>query len=90
MSLISPQSEIHFNVNLFYSAFTLLTYIFIGLSYKNEKYLRYLRILFILFILRQIIRCFDIEETKEDLGDQNWSMLITVQNMAATFFLVTF
>ena len=77
--MVNPLSPIHLKMNIAYSVNTVLTSVLTYQSYKeNVKIVFTLYPAFILFMIRMIIRVFDIESTKEDLGMEEWVNIYAV------------
>ena len=61
-ALAAPISEIHFNVNLYYTISVMFCIILLCMTYKNEqKYIFLVEPVYLILIIRNGIRLFDLE-----------------------------
>ena len=56
-------------------------FLIVGLSYKNEYYLKYIRFALFLLEIRNAVRLIDFERTKAILGQGNWNFLMSIQSL---------
>jgi hypothetical protein len=89
-AIFDPKSQRHLVVNLGYLFLSLLTVIFLVLTYKNKKYLPLLKELSVLIVVRNVIRCFDIEQTKDTMTNGEWHNLINIQQAILIHMMALF
>jgi hypothetical protein len=69
-ALLNPISKRHFMVNVSYSISSIICFLLVGLSYFSDKYSYQLLLVSLNIVaVRQGVRCFDFEQSKELLFD---------------------
>ena len=74
-------------VNSGYMAWTVIIFVFLGLSFKDKYGVEFCYPGTIMLILRQIVRVLDFENTKQVMGKENWNIIFTNQIAFCSFFI---
>jgi hypothetical protein len=78
-ALLNPQSPEHFKMNVIYTVLVAISSFLIYLSHKDPKHTPLIREAACIFVARNMIRCLDLEHTKEKMGEGEWAFLVTQQ-----------
>lgn len=89
-SILAPKSRQHKMVNIYYCIMSLIITLMILLSFKGGKFLRLIFPSMVLTNIRQLIRMFDFEGTRQFISNEEWIQLMFLQMYGSVLNLTFF